>query len=172
MTDQGGRFLETPVQIVPESELDSDYVAAVRSLAAGRNPFGIGGLLGKKRTKLLVEQTRVLGLSVRAPADWSQVDAYIRYLIGLRHFAVRWQALAPHLGIEMAASDGLTAIREFEHYVELLEDARIEKQIASRLKALFPTWSDSSSIIYNGGQLDVVERILSHHRTIDKLAEV
>ena len=172
LAEQRQRFLDRPVELPTGGEFDVDYVAAVERLAAGRNPFGLGGFLGRKRTKSLVSQTQVLGLPAQTPEDWAQVHAYLQYLTGLRQAAVRWQAFAPQLGIETSAADGVLAIQEFNHYRLLRAAASTEKQLAANLRTLFPGWAGTLATTHDDAELDTIEQVLTHHQNMEKLAQV
>ena len=94
-------FLERPVSTPTGIELDTEIAEAVRNLAEGKSPFGLHGLFGKSAQKKLLDSIRVLGDVPAEPESWKHVAEHLALLKRLRELALRWNALAHELQLEV-----------------------------------------------------------------------
>ena len=136
-------YLRRPVQgtdgFVPGSEL----LAAIDNLAAGRPPFGRLGQFvpfGNKKEKAQLDGVRILVSPPRSPQDWEHVRGYVALQQHIQELLMRWQLLAPRLGLPGAEELGsMRAVcgrcREITAYMERETRAR-----AVLCRAL-PGWS-------------------------------
>ena len=145
-TSEHETFLARPVSIPVGFYWDPELAEAISNLGAGRRPFGLLGLVSKGEAKRKLDAVQVLGAAPQSDADWRHVERFVGILCRLKKLAVRWNALAPHLGLECLAGTeaehGLAAADSYKLYEKLCTVVQIETSVCSSAAELFPTWSN------------------------------
>ena len=85
-------FLNEPIDLPKDSDLDAGFVSKVKQLAAGKK--SLFGMLGKKELKLKIGQVKIEGVFPTKSLDWQKIDEYLSILTAIRKCAARWNALS------------------------------------------------------------------------------
>jgi very-short-patch-repair endonuclease len=169
-------FLERPVVTAAGMELDIGLAAAVRNLADGKSPFGLKGLVGKSVEKKQLDAIRVLGSHPADPDGWKHVAAYLALLKRLREMAMRWNALARELELEVVPEDtpegGVAAAGAYALYLKVKELVKAESILCRVASQLFPGWAYAREVADSAQRLAELEKALRHHLTKNRLAIV
>ena len=171
-------FLKRPVHTPANLETNAEILEAISNLAANRSPFGVFGVFGKSHQKKLLQQITVLGNhpDKSNSHDWAHVVRYLANQKRLRELAVRWNALAAELKIELLPGvepqDGLVAAGQFELYCRIKSAVELERLALATSTKLFPNWTRSSEVDTNSEVLDELDRVLRNHLTRIRLADV
>ncbi|MGH7847648.1 MAG: AAA domain-containing protein, partial [Candidatus Binatia bacterium] len=154
----------------------AELVEAISNLSADRSPFGVLGLFGKSKQKNLLQQVTVIGNHPSTTRDWDHVSRYLANQNRLRSLAVRWNALAPELKIELVPGvepqDGIAAGKLFGVYRRLKNTVETERSLLETTAKLFPSWVKSTEVAVNNDALDELDRALRHHLAKNRLADV
>jgi phosphopantetheinyl transferase (holo-ACP synthase)/DNA-directed RNA polymerase subunit L len=174
--DSRDKFLERPLTMPKGIEFDAEFAAAIENLIDGKNPFGIKGLFGKSSKKKQIGSIRVLGNSPTNPQSWKHVASYLALLKNLRLLALRWNALAHELQLEVVPEDkpegGLAAAKAYAHYLKVKCVVKMEGEICTATLRIFPNWVHAREIVDNLQLLAELEKALRHHLTKNRLANV
>ncbi|MEI7900860.1 MAG: AAA domain-containing protein [bacterium] len=169
-------FLERPVTTPKGIELNTALVEAVGNLTEGKSPFGLKGLFGKSEQKKQLDCIRVLG---NPPADaerWKHVAEHLALLKCLRELALRWNALAYELHLEVVPSDkpegGLSAAYGYALYLKVKAVVDAEGELCTAASHVFPNWPHAREVADNAQHLSELEKALRHHLTKNRLANV
>ena len=169
-------FLERPVTTPTGIELNTELVDAVRNLADGRRPFGLKGLLGKSAQKKHLDSIRVLGIPPADAANWQHVAEHLDLLKRQRELALRWNAVAVELQIDVVPGDlpegGLAAARKYDLYLKVKVVVSAERELCTMAPHVFPTWAHAREVADNAERLADLENALRHHLTKERLANV
>jgi very-short-patch-repair endonuclease len=168
-------FLARPVT-VPTSAPHATFVQAIENLAQGRRAFGLTQAFGKAEQRRQLDEVRIAGQAAVAADDWRHVATFLALQGKWRELAVRWNTLAPELGLEQvsheAGREGEAAAAQFAVYRTVAALVRAEAAMAERAAALFPGWSTARRVADEEAAADAVERALDHHLTVYRLREV
>ena len=93
-------FVERPVEIPDDGEVDAEFVDAVARGAIGKNPLGMIHF-GKGHLRLKLESVRAGGLQARTAADWQHVHAWVHCLKDARAVVAQWNATAREIGLTL-----------------------------------------------------------------------
>jgi len=169
-------FLERPVTVPAGIEQDTELTKAVQNLAKGKNPFGVKGLLGKSAQKKQLGSIRVLGNPPAESESWKHAAEYLDFLKRLRGLALRWNALARELQLQVVAVNrpegGLDAAKEYSLYLKVKGVVKAEGELCSAASKVFPQWAHVREVVDNAQRLADLEKALRHHLTKNRLANV
>ncbi|MSQ19322.1 MAG: hypothetical protein EXR39_07110 [Betaproteobacteria bacterium] len=93
-------FVERPVEIPDDAEVDAEFVDAVARGAIGKNPLGLVRF-GKGHLKLKLESVRSGGLQARTAADWQHAHAWVHCLKDARTVVAQWNSTAREIGLTL-----------------------------------------------------------------------
>jgi very-short-patch-repair endonuclease len=168
-------FLARPVSM-PAAQPPVGFVQAVDNLARGKRPFGLSGVFGKADERRHLEQVRISGQGAALAGDWRHVANYLALQEKWRELAVRWNTLAPELGLEQvmheAGREGVAAAEQFALYRKVAALVDAEADLTARAARLFPGWNMARRLSDDDKALEAVERALDHHLTISRLGDV
>ena len=169
-------FLERPVTTPIGIELDAVLTEAVLNLTEGKSPFGLKGLFGKSAQKKHLDSIRVLGNPPANAESWKHVAIHLALLKNLRELALRWNALARELQLEVVPEDrpesGLVAAQEYALYLKIKDVVKAEGILCITASQVFPTWAHVREVADNTQRLSDLEKALRHHLTKNRLANV
>ncbi|WP_051961977.1 AAA domain-containing protein [Methylobacter sp. BBA5.1] len=115
--------LSHAVQVVPNAELNEDFIHAIQRLSKGKNPFAVPW--GKKEVKNLLAQVSVMGLKPSAPSDWQAVVRHTEYLLSARKLIAIWNnAVAREFGLDAAHDDIDESFRLLVTYQNHINDIK------------------------------------------------
>jgi len=167
-------FFERPVTTPAGIELDTEFIEALRNLTKGKRPFGLK--LGKSAQKKQLGSILVLGNPPADTESWKHVAEYLDFLKHLRELALRWNALARELQLQVVAVNrpegGLDAAKEYSLYLKVKEVVKAEGEICTAASQVFPQWAYVREVIDNAQRLADLEKALRHHLTKNRLANV
>ncbi|MGH7783103.1 MAG: AAA domain-containing protein, partial [Candidatus Binatia bacterium] len=170
-------FLERPVTAPDGIELDHEIAKAVRNLADGKSAFGLQGWFGKSAQKAQLESIRIL-TSVPANAeDWKHVADYLVLLRRLRELAFRWNVLVRELELEAAVPEdrpegGLIAAQAYALSNKVKSTVKAEDEVSTAAFRVLSNWPHTREVADNVRRLAELEKILRHHITKHRLANV
>jgi len=168
-------FLARPVSL-PAAQLPAGFAQAVDNLAQGKRPFGLAGVFGKADERRHLEQVRVSGQAAVAAGDWQHVADFLALQQKWRELAVRWNTLAPELGLEQvtheARREGVEAAEQFALYRRVAALVEAESELTAQAARLFPGWNMARRLADDDSALEAVERALDHHLTVCRLDDV
>jgi very-short-patch-repair endonuclease len=174
--DRRKEFLERPVTVPAGAEIDADLVAAVSNLAQGRSPFGLKGLFGRSAQKRQLDGIRVLGKPPSTSESWKHVADHLALLNGLRELALRWNALALELQMDLVPGDspdgGIGAAHGYALYLKVKSVVKAEGELCAATSVVFPSWLHVRELRDNSQRLTELETALQHHLTKNRLANV
>ena len=99
--DQARRvFVERPVEISDDAEVDAEFVDAIARGSIGKNPLGMLPF-GKGHLRLKLESVRVGGSQAQSAADWQHVHAWVHCLKDARAVVAQWNATAREIGLTL-----------------------------------------------------------------------
>lgn len=169
-------FLERPVSVPDGVECDHELAGAVRNLSEGKRPFGMQGLVGKRKQKKQLAGMRVLGDAPSGADDWTHVAKYLWLLKHLRALATRWNALAQEIPLESVRDDesggGLAAARGYALYLKVKNIVRKEDVLCNGASRIFHNWPHAREVADSEPRLAELEQALRHHLTKNRLANV
>lgn len=169
-------FLEKPVTIPVDIELDAEILEAIKNIAEGQRPFGLKGLFGKSTQKKQIDSIRILGNPPIDPDNWKYVTEYLALLKQLRELTLRWNVLAHELKIEsvpaISPESGFAAAEVYDIYLNVKGVVKAEKNLLWGASRVFPNWPHASEVVDNVQLLVELEAALKHHLTKNRLASV
>jgi very-short-patch-repair endonuclease len=168
-------FLARPVSL-PGAAPHAAFVQAVENLAQGRRAFGLTQAFGKGEQRRHLEGVRVAGQAPVAAEDWRHVAAFLALHNKWGELAVRWNTLAPELGLEQVSHEsgreGEAAAAQFALYRKVAALVTAEAALVDRAGRLFPGWGTARRVADDDAATDALERALDHHLTVNRLREV
>ncbi len=174
--DRRKAFLERPVTTPAGIELDIELAEAVGNLAEGKSPFGLKGLFGRSAQKKQLDSIRVLGNPPANTESWKHVAEHLALLKCLRELALRWNALAHELRLEVVPGDkpedGLAAAQDYALYLKVKALVKAESELCAAASHVFPNWAHVREVANNKQRLAELEKALRHHLTKNRLANV
>jgi len=169
-------FFERPVSTPADAEVDRAFIDAVQNLSAGKMPFGFAGLIGRTTEKQQLRSVRVLGAPPSDSEAWAHVGSYLQLLKRLRALAVRWNAVASELQMDLVnanqAEGALVAERWYTLYLRIKAIVELEQRVATAASAAFPRWVNAKNVIEDERELSQLEKYLRHHLTKSRLENV
>lgn len=169
-------FLERPVSTPAGIELDIELVEAVSNLVEGKSPFGLKGLFGRSLQKKKLDSIRVLGSPPADAESWKHVAEHLALLKSLRELALRWNALAHELQLEIVPADqpesGIAAAQGYALYRTVKGVVKAEGELCAAAAQLLPNWAYAREVADNTQRLAELEKALRHHLTKNRLANV
>lgn len=175
-TERHKIFIQRPVTIPADFELDILLVEAVKNLTNGKSPFGIKGWLGKSGKKKQLDSIRVLGNSPTDAASWKHVAEYLDFLSLSRDLVSRWNALSPRLGFEQTTDihpDGaMVAAQDYDLYSKLKSYIEMGCELRKSAASVFPNWPGLPRVTSDLKRLAELEKALRHHFTKNRLEKV
>jgi very-short-patch-repair endonuclease len=167
-------FLSKPVTIPIDTDLDEEIVRAIQNKAAGKSPFGLGGLIGKGAAKKKLEAVRILARAPVSEEEWKHVHAYVALQGRFRELVTRWNSIAPELEVEcFEAVEPVYAINAAEYYsqhITLREHIALEQEVIDQSRSLLPTWKRHFEIEENTECLQELKGLLDSHTLRHRLA--
>lgn len=167
-------FLQRPVTIPTDLDLDPDYVAAISNLAEGKRPFGLIGLVAKKEERKRLDSIQILAMAPQTAQDWAHVLEYLHWQQRARALLVRWNTLASELPLPTLAREPekLSAAKATSDlYSTCVLVVGEEMQVAAGLSQLLPGWKRVEDLAFDPTVVVEAEDILNHHLTCYRLAE-
>ncbi len=129
-------FVERPVEIPDDAEIDADFVDAIARGAIGKNPLGVVPF-GKRHLKLKLASVRVSGLQAASTADWQHAHAWTDCLKEARTVVAQWNATAREAGLTLIDPAPHEMLRRLASEAELLALVKvIAMEREPRLEAL------------------------------------
>ncbi len=168
-------FLNKPVEVPSEAELDAELQEAIRNLIDGKSAFGIRGLFGKAKTKARLEEIRVLGRMPSDPEGWTHIDKCLDHRRQLRELAIRWNAIAAELRIEQVEENvlgGEAAATAYRLYLTLKRTVLSEAKLRHGATRVFPGWPHTKHVVSSIQSREELGRVLRHHLAKSRLANV
>jgi superfamily I DNA and/or RNA helicase len=160
-------FLAKPVIIPEDAEFDSEIVQAIENKAAGKSPFGLSGIIGKKTAKKKLEEIRILTNTPETEDDWKHVQAYVALQKRFRELVVRWNSIAPEMEVErfetVKSSCAIKAVEYHSLHLIIRNHIALEQEIIRSTHALMPTWGRHYEIEENEESLQELQRFLESH---------
>lgn len=172
---QRAAFLERPV-LVPDAGLnDVTFVQAISNLAQGRRAFGLQ-VFGKGDTRKLLDAVKVSGVSPANGKDWQHVAAFIALQRKRRELTVRWNALAPELGLRTVlavdAKGQLSAEAQYALIKAIRQLAQMQRQLTLQVAQVFPGWMRAGALADDPSAIDELATALECHLNRHRLGEV
>ncbi len=163
------RFLETPVSVPEDTELDSDVLKAIENLINGKSAFTLLGLLGKGVAKKKLQEIHVLHRAPESLEDWEHVHSYLLLRLRYRELLHRWNSIAPELSIaDFESTDPIHVAKALEYlrlHTALREHISLESIIIDESQALIPCWipplaSDNNEALFREPQNILGDHVL------------
>ncbi|QQS16447.1 MAG: hypothetical protein IPK86_03215 [Neisseriales bacterium] len=167
------RFIKKPVS-VPD-EMQPELLEAIKRLSEGKYPFGLSGLLGKSAEKKAIKDIRILGHDPRDEDEWKHVASYIKFQKDLKELTIRWNVIAPEVGLPRVAVSAKSAQQAYEFllvFENIGKQVELKQKISLKAKKLFPLWLNSDLAIGNKDIVDELIVVLNHHLSKSRLANV
>jgi very-short-patch-repair endonuclease len=173
-------FVERPVEIPDDAEVDAEFVDAVARGAIGKNPLGLFSF-GKGHLRLKLESVRTGGLQARTAADWQHAHAWVHCLKDARTVVAQWNATAREIGLTLIDPTPHEMLRRLATEGEQL--AKV-KEIATdrepRLEALMQQVFGAEARLRSMGEArEAIERVaanvsshLERHRLAGAIAQL
>ncbi len=144
------KFLSRPVLNLSLDDLEDELLGALENKSQGKSPFGLMGLLGKAPAKKKLEQIRVVNEAPSRDEDWLHVYEFALLQKRQLSLLVRWNTIAPEIGIDSLEPTDLTQLaRALDFYalhLEVRENAKLRAELSGRTRSLFPTWTELSAL--------------------------
>ncbi len=167
--------MKRPVQLPERALDDTGFLQALENLANGRRAFGLA-LFGKSDARQWLDMVRIGGAAPVSREDWAHVLAFARLQRKRRELTLRWNALAPEIGLRTVlavdAKGQLSAEAQFAWYRQVRELAAEQRALAQRATEVFPGWTRASALAANPAVIDELGHALEHHLTRHRLGEV
>lgn len=174
--DRRKSFVAKPVALPEGFEEEPGMQEAVENLSNGRNPFGLLGLVGKRRQKKLLGHVRVVGTLPVDTDGWRHVADYLKLQREMREQALRWNTLAEELPIKRLAAttseDCVLAADEFAAYLKTKELVKAENIVSVGAKYIFPTWEEARHVNDHEQHLLALELAIKNHITKNRLRNI
>lgn len=170
------KFVERPVELPANAEIDSVFMEALSNLVAGKSAFGLKALFVKAEHKARVEAVTVQGTRPGTPDAWAHVHSYANLALELRKLASRWNALREEFQLPPVANDGLNggmeAAREYAFCRKARDLVAAEQALQDLCRRVFPEWPYSQELHRSPQRLAELEAALRHHTTRGRLSNV
>lgn len=169
-------FLEKPVALPSGIDTNVELTEAIRNLSEGKRPFGLRGIVGKSEAKKKLNAIQVLANKPNSKDDWRHILRYVALQKQFRELAVRWNGLAPELGIEALPGaepeHGLAAQRLYALYEKVKTAVAVEQSVTEQASKVFPGWQRVQELSSTPSAMDELDKALRHHLTKNRLAGV
>ncbi|WP_319408749.1 AAA domain-containing protein [uncultured Desulfosarcina sp.] len=134
-------FLDTPIEIPDDAELDEKFATAVKQKAESKR--SIFGMIGKKDTKIKLSQVKIEGVVPSTAEHWCKIEEYIGLLQDIRKIVTRWNGLKDEFNGPEANDVGIAAVSFLKGVCQKISNLRvIEKDFYPNyfetLESLFP----------------------------------
>ena len=172
--DIGKKFLSKPVEISFDLESEPYLTEAITNLSQGKIPFGWRGILGKRAEKRHIKSIKILGKVPQGMQEWQHVKEYVTLQGNHKQLAIQWNAIAEALNlpiVENSPQGGEQAFEWFQIFADIETAIRLEIDVLSQTKEVFPSWMGADSIIADGDAFTKLDRTLHHHRAKNRLAK-
>jgi len=168
-------FLIKPVSLPKDIEINEEIALAIQNIIAGKSPFGLSGLIGKKDAKKKLEEIKIFATPPKSKEDWEHVHRYISLQKHCHELIIRWNSVAPELKMEyfetIEPSHIIKAAENFSLYIIIRQHVELESQVINKSRALLPTWKRHSEIEQNLEILQDLQNLLDNHVLHHKLAK-
>jgi DNA-directed RNA polymerase subunit L len=169
-------FIKRPVIAPIGMEKDSEFLDAIDNLISGKKPFGLLGIFGKSEQKKKLDEIRVLGSAPNDTDSWRHVSDFLALQNRLRELAVRWNALAGEVPVDIlpgdSPDDGVSAADQYALYLKLKDLVKAEKNLVQGASQVFPTWEHVKEITDNEQYFAEFSQALKHHLLKNRLSNV
>lgn len=146
-------FLEKPVYVSKDIDLDEELVQAIQNKALGKSPFGLSGLIGKTAAKRKLEEIKIVTSSPETEDDWRYVSDYVALQKSFRELLTRWNSIASELSIEcfetVEPAHAIKAVEFHSLHLHIREHIALEEEIICKTHVLMPAWKRHSEIEQN-----------------------
>ena len=168
------KFVERPVSIPDQLEMNEDIFRAVHNKIEDKLPFGITGIVGKSQLKLQMQDIKVLSKAPETVEDWKHVREYMHLMRTFRELITRWNSVAPELKIDAFDSNdprhSMTAERKIQLFSLIRKRVSIEEKSLTQAAYLLPTWEHKDYFINGEALLQEVQKALESHVLRHKLS--
>lgn len=167
------RFVQKPLEVPPDVELDVEFVEAVTLASQGKNPLGLLGFM-KGALKAKLAAVTVSGLPPEGAADWQAVVQFLSLRKRARTTASRWNANAREFQLPQVAVTGAETLRQLSALATHISTVRrLARECDSKLPALIGEVfgeAVSRADLYSGREpLAHVHEVLSKHLACNRL---
>jgi very-short-patch-repair endonuclease len=172
---QRTQFIARPVTLPDIAVTDLAFLDALDNLAQGKRAFGLTSIFGKGGARKLLDAVRIGGAPPVTAHDWQHVSAFVSIQRKRRELTVRWNAVAPEIGMQTVlavdAKGRLSAEAQYTLYARVRELAREQRAVWWRAFDLLPGWMPADPT-NEEGSLDDLRKALEHHLQRHRLGEV
>jgi very-short-patch-repair endonuclease len=164
-------FLLRPVEAAAGTEIDAEFVQAIRRASTGKNPFGVLPF-GRGGLRSQVHELRVAGLPPQTAGDWQHVLDFLEFRRKARALAAQWQALSAELQLPAPrANDVLQALRPHAELARAVRTlvAGLEPRISALTLELFGYETASANPPETADALAFLRDLASRH--LDRLRD-
>ena len=142
-------FLDTPIEIPADAELDDKFVTGVQQKAASKR--SVLGMLGKKETKTKLSQVKIESVAPSTAEQWGHINAYIALLLEVRKIVARWNNLAEEFDGPTISNTGPAAVAFLKKVCQKISNLRVIERdffpnYLTTLEALFPSHFDPHAL--------------------------
>ena len=167
-------FLQTPVEIPQDAELDERFLEAIERGCNGKSPLGLLSF-GKAQLKARLLTVTVRGLKPRSETDWALVRQWTDLKSRCRELLARWNATAEELGLPLAdrsPTEGLRLVVGHANQIALLKRLTMDYEscLPESVAQVFGERIPLDSLGLGVGTLQKLASILSSHLTRSRLA--
>lgn len=175
MAAQRAAFLERPV-LVPDAGLnDVAFVQALSNLAQGRRAFGLS-VFGNSEPRKLLDAVKVNGAPPAKASDWQHVAAFVSLQRKRLELTVRWNTLAPELGLRnvlaVDAKGQLSAEAQYALIKAIRELAQLQRALTLQATQVFPGWMRAGALVEDPAAVEELAAVLEYHLNRHRLGEV
>ena len=142
-------FLDTPIELPDECDLDEKFVAAINRKALSKRSFF--GMIGKKEVKAKLEMVKIVGVSPDGAEDWQRINEYIEMLLDVRKLVTRWNGLMAEFNGPTVTQSGIAAISALKGFCQKITNLRVIEQqflpsYVKTIDSLFPDFFDIAAV--------------------------
>ena len=168
------RFVQKPLEVPPDAELDVEFVEAVTLAGQGKSPLGLLGFM-KGALKAKLTAVTISGLRPESAADWQVVSQFLSLRKRVRATASRWNANAMEHQLPHVALTGPEILRQLSALATHISVVRkLARECDLRMPALIgDVFGEAVPLAesYSGRPpLANVHEVLSKHLAYNRLA--
>ena len=135
-------FLNSPIKIPQDSELDEKFKTEVKLRAQSKRSFF--GMIGKKSIKEKLDQVTIEGISPSNAEDWQKISDYIGLMLEIRKIVTRWNALRAEFEGPEVSVLGMAAVAELKSICQKISNLRVVEY------DFFPSYVETIESLFSG----------------------
>jgi very-short-patch-repair endonuclease len=167
-------FMQRPVEVPGEAELDDEFVEAVERASNGKSPLG-PFTFGKRELKARLQAVRVLGLKPESGSDWGHVLGWLDFRKRCRAVVARWNSTAGEFTLPPLEGSAPEALRVLAPHVEQITLLKrlvtdYEQRLPGLVREVFGEGIPGGAVTQDREPLSELAEILSCHLTRSRLA--